>query len=253
MRIEPPAQHTPVRECRLSGGSADGFTECGNLCENDPSLGEHTRMTDTSPDTSVFRLRERTPVLTQPPYQPAIPGMLEFIAQTYGGMETIVRGDVHLSYRELERQSRVMVRGLLADGVGKGSRMGLLMPDSPDFAVAFMAAARIGAVVLPMTVLDQAPEIRWVLHHADIDTQLTYDRDLSHNHVERLQTAFPTLAKQHDKRLYLQEAPYLRRVFVWHRNGGRWAQAGPGALIEAAAATPVIDEACLSRISHRLR
>ena len=34
-----------------------------------------------------------------------------------------------------------LARGMLASGLSKGSRLGLLMPNSPDFVVAWLAAA----------------------------------------------------------------------------------------------------------------
>jgi len=47
-----------------------------------------------------------------------------------------------------------MAKGLLASGVGKGTRVGLLAPNSPEWVVAWLAATRIGAVVPMLNAID---------------------------------------------------------------------------------------------------
>jgi len=183
-----------------------------------------------------------------PPYTSALPAMLETIAEKYASREAIVRGDDRVTYRELQRQSAELAKGLLARGVSKGMRVGLLMPNSPRFAVAFMAAARIGAVVAPLSTLYQAPELAWVLNNADIDVLLISARFLRHDYLARLEEAFPSLAKQAAGRLVLPEAPFLRQIFVWGDCNRSWAEPGPAALAAAAAARPEIDDAFLHRV-----
>lgn len=222
-----------------------------DVCENVPGTGAGEQaMSDTEPH--IRDLPAPNTVLRQPPYTPTVPEMLRFVAREYADMDAIVRGNERLSYRELERRSATMARGLLAHGLGKGSRVALIMPDSPDFAIAFMAAARIGAVVLPMTTLYQAPEIRWVLNHADIDTLLTYDKYLNHDYIERLQTAFPDLAQHGGRELYLGDAPYLRRVFVWNRRDVPWAYSAPEDLLDRSAKADAIDDAFLTSVESNL-
>jgi len=174
--------------------------------------------------------------------------MLHHAAGRFGDLDIFVRGADRLSVRELERRSAVLARGLLASGLGKGSRVAVMMPNSPDFAVAFAAASRIGAVVVPLSTLYQAAELRWVLHHADVGALLISDRYLSHDYQQRLELAFPTLAGQAAQGLFLPEAPFLRRIFVWGAADRSWALPGESALIEAAAAAPAIDEAFLDAV-----
>ena len=44
---------------------------------------------------------------------------------------------------EAEQESRELALGLLAAGVGKGTRVGLLMGNSPDWILAWFAALRV--------------------------------------------------------------------------------------------------------------
>ena len=73
-----------------------------------------------------------------------------------------------LSYADADRRSAELARGLVALGAGKGTHIGLLHPNGADFVVGMLAAARIGAVVVPFTTFATAPELREQLVHSDV-------------------------------------------------------------------------------------
>ncbi|MBV9510916.1 MAG: acyl--CoA ligase [Caulobacteraceae bacterium] len=176
--------------------------------------------------------------------------MLRWIAERYADREAQVRGARRITFRQLERRSAELARGLLAQGIGKGSRIALLMPNGPDFTIAFMAAARIGAVVAPLSTLFKARELAWALRHGDFQMLMIATRYLGHDYLARLEEAFPTLASQSAGRLALPEAPYLRSILTWGEAGGEsergWAAPGEASLCASAAAQPMIDEALLA-------
>ena len=83
-------------------------------------------------------------------------------ADTVGALlreQATVRGDHpllvcdadRLSYADAERRSAGLARGLIALGGGKGTHIGLLYPNGTAFVVAMLAAARVGAVVVPFS------------------------------------------------------------------------------------------------------
>src|SRR5262245_23907521 len=124
-----------------------------------------------------------------------------------------------LSFGEADRRSRKLARGLLAAGVGKGTRVGLLLPNGPDWVLAWLAAARIGAVVVPLNTFYQARELGFVLRHADVHTLLTSARFLNNDYLERLERFAPELAAHGAAPLRLRSLPYLREVRVWESDG----------------------------------
>jgi len=187
-----------------------------------------------------------------PPFHPTVPEMLHYIAEQYGERDAQVRGDQRISFRDLERRSAEWARGLLAMGVTKGSRVAILMPNGVDFTLAFMAAARIGALVAPLSTLYQAPELRWVIGNADIQVLLMADSYLRHDYVERLEQAFPSLQGQTAGDLVVEDAPYLRRVLVWGGCDRGWAEPGAAALADAAATKPKMDDAFLAAIEKNV-
>jgi acyl-CoA synthetase (AMP-forming)/AMP-acid ligase II len=186
-----------------------------------------------------------------PEYEPKIPSFLRLRARECGDHPAIVLGDRRLGYAALERQSAALARGLLARGLGKGSRVGLLMPNGPDWLSAFMAAARIGAVVVPLNTFHQTRELAWSLRHADVDTLLTVDRFLAHDYLERLEEAAPGLTHASTAPLRLPELPYLRRVIVWGQGSRAWTESGE-ALLESAGGDPSVNDVLLEAVEQEV-
>jgi acyl-CoA synthetase (AMP-forming)/AMP-acid ligase II len=166
----------------------------------------------------------------------------------------IVKDGARLSYGEAERRSRKLARGLLAAGVGKGTRVGILLPNGPDWVLAWLAAARIGALVVPLNTFYQARELGFVLRHADVHTLLTAARFLSNDYLERLERFAPELAGLAAP-LRLRALPYLREVRVWESDGAKrpWTSGGAAALEALADATPGVDDALLEEVEREVR
>jgi long-chain acyl-CoA synthetase len=68
-------------------------------------------------------------------------------------------GDDEVTYAELDHAS-AMVAGLLRTrGVRPGDRVGVMLPNVPQFAMAYYGVLRIGAIVVPMNPLLKAREV----------------------------------------------------------------------------------------------
>lgn len=85
-----------------------------------------------------------------------------------------------LSYRELAAAAQVQAGRLAEAGVAPGDRVGLRLPTSVDFAVAFFGALRAGAVVVPLSPQVPGPELGKLLEHsgAKVVVQRDPDEDL---------------------------------------------------------------------------
>jgi acyl-CoA synthetase (AMP-forming)/AMP-acid ligase II len=167
----------------------------------------------------------------------------------------IVKDDFRLSYGEAERRSAHIARGLLASGVGKGTRVGLLLPNGPDWVLAWLAVSRIGALAVPLNTFYQARELGFVLRHADVHTLLTAERFLNNDYLERLERYAPELAEHGEAPLHLPSLPFLREVRIWAGDGSEraWCSGGATALEALADSTPSIDDALLAEIEREVR
>ncbi len=72
-------------------------------------------------------------------------------------------GEHELSYRELDRAARGVAAGLRERGVSPGDAVALMIPNVPDFTIAYFGLLYAGAIVVPLNVLLSAPEVTYHL------------------------------------------------------------------------------------------
>ncbi len=185
-----------------------------------------------------------------PQFTPTLPEMIRHLAERFGDRDMIALGERRLTYRQAERESAKLARGLLAAGIGKGTRVALLMPNGPDWALAWLATCRIGAICVPLSTFLRERELLWNLRHADVHTLLTCDRYLNHDYLERLERAVPELSHQAGAPLTLRSLPYLRSVRVWGPCDRPWASDGASELAALAEATPEIGDDFLREVER---
>src|SRR5580698_4630807 len=94
-------------------------------------------------------------------------GIAREAAARYGDTPLYVSPDgTSLSYAELDRLSDAVAGGLVGRGIGPGELIGLLLPSGPAYAVAYVAAAKIGAVTAGVNDKLSPPERRRCLQIA---------------------------------------------------------------------------------------
>src|SRR5262249_30106945 len=106
----------------------------------------------------------------RPPLEyPRIPydRMLSHGAARHPENVAVVFRDVSLTYRELEALTNRFARGLAALGVSRGDRVCLLMPNCPEYIIAFYAIARLGAIASPMNPSYREREIEYQLNDTE--------------------------------------------------------------------------------------
>jgi long-chain acyl-CoA synthetase len=89
--------------------------------------------------------------------------ILPATAQRRGDRSALKLGDAVTTFDGLDARS-ALVAGVLAEkGVSPGDRVGIMIPNVPDFAVAFFGALRAGAIVVPMNVQLKSREVEFYL------------------------------------------------------------------------------------------
>jgi acyl-CoA synthetase (AMP-forming)/AMP-acid ligase II len=126
-------------------------------------------------------------------------GVLRRQSRARGEHPLLICDAERLSYADADRRSAQLARGLIALGAGKGTHVGLLYPNGAAWIVAMLAAARIGAVVIPFSTFATAPEIETQLIDSDTEILLATASFRAHDYRERLAGT---------------EAPLLRHVLI---------------------------------------
>lgn len=79
-----------------------------------------------------------------------------------------------LSYGELDALSDRLAAGLEIAGLRPGDRVGLQLPNIPQFLIAYFGILKAGGVVVPLNVLYKAPEVAFHLGHCGARIFITW-------------------------------------------------------------------------------
>jgi acyl-CoA synthetase (AMP-forming)/AMP-acid ligase II len=138
----------------------------------------------------------------------------------------LITDDERLTFAEADTASLELADALLASGVGKGTRVGILFPNCAQWLISWLAAARIGALTVPLSTFAPGGELARLLRHTDVQVVLMGQSIAGRDLVERMQDALPSLTDG-GAVIAAPEAPYLRRVYVWPECDRPWAAPWP--------------------------
>jgi fatty-acyl-CoA synthase len=77
------------------------------------------------------------------------------------------------SFREFEREARLIARGLIAAGVQRGDRVAVWATNVPEWIVLQFALAKIGAILVTVNTSLRAREIEYLLRQSEASTLFT--------------------------------------------------------------------------------
>ena len=178
-----------------------------------------------------------------------IPAMLAGLVATRAEHDAIATVAETISYAELDRRSAEMARALLAAGAGKGARIALIAPDGLFWATTFLAALRIGALITCVSTMVTPRELAHILRNSDTQILLSARRFLSHDYAKTVEAAFPAIATCSPGKLLLEDAPFLRAIWLDDAEGTPWAQPVDELLARADAVSPALLSAVEAQVA----
>ncbi|MFN7954121.1 MAG: AMP-binding protein [bacterium] len=146
------------------------------------------------------------------PRRYALPAFLDDVAQRHAGRVALRFEDRTIAFDELRARARALARGLLAAGVVKGTRVGLLAANRPEWVVAAFATALAGGVLVPISTFATAAEREHLMRHGDVAVLLLEPALLKHRYLDDLLGAHPEIASGAPGAIRCPALPFLRRV-----------------------------------------
>ncbi len=110
----------------------------------------------------------------------SIPDLLRQTAQTCNDNPVVLFPDRSVSFREVDSASDRIAAALAERGIRKGERVGLYCINSDAFAIIYCGIVKAGAVVVPVNLLLNPKEIRYILQDAGVKA-LFYHQLLEQN------------------------------------------------------------------------
>lgn len=107
----------------------------------------------------------------QPIYQ-----ILQIASGRYGEKPATAFFGAHLSFRELKSQVDRFAAALVRLGIEKGDRVGIMLPNSPQYLISFFAIVRLGAIVTNINPIYTQREVDLVAQDAGLKAVVGLDQ-----------------------------------------------------------------------------
>ena len=148
------------------------------------------------------------------PVATTLAGVLDERARRHPRRPAVFHDGRTVSYGELRDAARAVAASLLALGVRRGDRVGVLLGNEPDWLAMAFGAAWIGATCVPLNTWYKRDEIAWTLRHCGVRCFVSTDRILGQDFAGAVADLFPAMETAAQGELALEGFPELRAVAV---------------------------------------
>lgn len=126
----------------------------------------------------------------------------------------VVQSGRSFSYGQVDGRARGLAAAWSDLGVEAGDRIALNLPSWPEFVVAMFAAARLGAVIVPLNPRYTNTELQYMLRHSEATVVVTAEALQGVDHLERFEGLLASLPElQYVVAVGEQDLWYDDRVF----------------------------------------
>ncbi len=116
----------------------------------------------------------------------SLPDMFDEAVAKYGSKTCSDFLGRRQSYSEIGQMVDRTAKGLADLGIGKGSKVGLLLPNSPTYIIFYYAILKTGACVVNFNPLYSVRELKYQIEDSQTELMITFDLNLMFDKVETL-------------------------------------------------------------------
>ena len=143
-----------------------------------------------------------------------LPGFLRDVTSMYGDREALAfraaGGETHWTYTELWERAVDVACALRANGVGKDTRVGVLMTNRPEWISAFFGITLAGAVAVTLSTFSTPAELEYLLNSSCVAILLFERKVLKTDFAVLLSELAPEIATAAPGELQSARFPFLR-------------------------------------------
>jgi len=144
-----------------------------------------------------------------------IAGYLRDVCNRYADREAVVFHHAdrveRWSYQELWERSVEVAKALIASGVGKDGRVGILMTNRPEYLSALFGTALAGGVCVALSTFSTPTELEHLIAVSAISTLLFEDKVLKKDFAAMLVDLEPAIGSSLPGEMNSSKFPFLRR------------------------------------------
>jgi len=117
---------------------------------------------------------------------PTIDALVRHQAARHGSKPAVIDPATRITYEDLDATTRDIAAAFVAAGIGKGTRVGLIMPNGVRWVQIALALTRIGAVLVPLSTLLAARELIAQLRIAAVQFLISVEEFRGHRYLDEL-------------------------------------------------------------------
>lgn len=145
-------------------------------------------------------------------------GFLLEVTERYAEREALVFHEggrtVRWTYRDLKDRAFEVARALIGCGVSKGTRVGVMMTNRPEFLSSVFGAALSGCVATPVSTFSTASELDYLLKLSGVSVLLYESPVLDTDFTGVLRQADPAFSSAAPGGIATEAYPFLRHAVV---------------------------------------
>jgi acyl-CoA synthetase (AMP-forming)/AMP-acid ligase II len=126
--------------------------------------------------------------MPEPPTAPTIDQLVRSRAAHHGTKPMVIDPNRRIGFSELDTTTRDLAAAFVEAGVRKGTRVGLIMPNSARWVQVAIALTRIGAVLVPLSTLLAAEELVAQLRTASVQFLISVEEFRGHRYLDDLRS-----------------------------------------------------------------
>jgi long-chain acyl-CoA synthetase len=127
--------------------------------------------------------------LSGEPLGGSLAGFLEEAVEKYGDNTALTRGEQKISYGELLDLTESFAAALYEAGVQKGDRVGLMLPNCPEYVVAFFGTMSLGATATQVNPIYVGRELTHIFDNSGTETVIVHS--MMYEKAKAVQAATP--------------------------------------------------------------
>ena len=148
-----------------------------------------------------------------------LPGFLAEVRERFGPREALVMhrpgaAPMRWTYDDVWERSHEIARGLIACGMGKGTRIGILMTNRPEWLSSFFGITLAGGVAVGLSTFSTPVELGALLRESAISVLLFERSVVTKDFAAILHELEPSIGTAQPGKLSSMKFPYLRRLVV---------------------------------------
>lgn len=145
-----------------------------------------------------------------------VPGLLRRNAERLPDNDCIVAPEfgVRWSWKEFDRRTNVIARGLHAMGIRKGDHVAIWATNMPEWMLIMFASAKLGAILVTVNTNYKQFELNYLLTQSDAKMLVMISEVKGNDYIDHITSLMPGLLTKEPNSLEERKLPFLKRVVL---------------------------------------